>query len=302
MRRIGLVLVIVFAVSILGLAQATSNATVPACPVTPAQNGASGALMPNNSGAYIRNGYATSAAMSLPLVVAPRVTLGVAQANQVGISTANTAAQGDLNAQQIVTVSQTPVIDAGAEAAANAQAAAAQAAEPTSAPARMNLGVATFGSVYDYSGSAKPDTRPLGEVAAQFRSDNRHASRIYTNDDIARLNNNSGNATSAPGSNGTSNSGVGTMPANDSGGLTAQPSGSSVGGQNSALPQTTTSGQPAAQSNTQPNTQPNATTEKPSPQQPMGQKSPFSPPPPTVTPQNQPPQQPPATAPMRPPQ
>lgn len=70
-------------------------------------------------------------------------------------------------------------------------AAAASAAAPSSGSngGVFNTGAASFGL-----SSQPPETRSLGEIARDFRAREatQHASRVYTNDDIARLNQNNG--------------------------------------------------------------------------------------------------------------
>jgi len=68
---------------------------------------------------------------------------------------------------------------------APAEAPQTPAGDSRDARAPMNLGASRAGTVYESS-----DTRSLGEIAAQYRKQERiqNASRVYTNADIARLN------------------------------------------------------------------------------------------------------------------
>ncbi len=180
MRHNIVIVVIALALATAAVAQ---MAPVPSAPAP---------LPPNNSGAVVTGGYATSAAPSAPLVVTPNVTLGLTSPNPVGATNATANNVGARNSTLNTEGAPMPAVLPPAQVIdmnhLYVTAAVAQSASPAALGERPML-VGGFlpvsSSVYSLAG--QPDNRTLAEISAQYRN-GRHARKVYTNDDIARLN------------------------------------------------------------------------------------------------------------------
>jgi hypothetical protein len=198
-------------------------------------------VAPNNSGMVIQGGYVSTPVMA-PTVMTPHITLGVASANPVGATSsafglqvgATSAAIPPTNAQ-MTTVNQA-VVSSGSTNPGNVvtgtgPAAAIVAPGPQSnAPANaQNAGGpnASGNVTANEAGGFIPPSAPgpdVAEASRYYRTHPMHAGKVYTNDDINRMNENTANAANAGGSNlpasdmnapaATSNP-ASTMPAND---------------------------------------------------------------------------------------
>jgi hypothetical protein len=160
MRPLTLLLVLILSASLCGLAQTPVPAPVnPASPV-------------------IVGGYATSAPVSPPLINTPQVTLGITSPDPVGAHAATGTNQVGASASTLNQDASNQVFINSIEETAPAT--------PAAGSTGATLIVASPMSTYHATGMTS--TRSLGEVAAWYRQHGPHASRVYTNDDIARLN------------------------------------------------------------------------------------------------------------------
>jgi hypothetical protein len=150
---------------------------------------------PIAGGIIIQGGYATSGPVSAPLVTPPAVAY-----------TPNAA---------VITNTPTVLVEPSALSAASVAANVAPAPSTTTAPSRgFDWGAAKMMTNSPYNVGTMAQQRSLGEIARENRAHPQHATRTYTNDDIARLNQQTG-ANNAPAAN---------MPASDQGNSVTVPS------------------------------------------------------------------------------
>ncbi len=147
---------------------------------------------PYAGGIIVQGGYATTGPIGPPLVTPPSVAY---TPNAAVVSNTPTV------------IAEPSAITAAATAAATAGSVAPAANAGPGQSRGFDWGAAKMMSNSPYRVSATALDRSLGEIARENRAHPQHATRTYTNDDIARLNQQTG-ANNAPGAN---------MPASDQG-------------------------------------------------------------------------------------
>ncbi len=177
-------------------------------PLAPAQSVPTYVTMQPNPGVVINQGAVVGTGpISPPLLSTPTVNLGTVALSLVGAS--NATANNPVGASNSTLSNVTApinVVNTQAEFSnpatfpANAQpsmlSGGEQAGAPFSAPATtaaFNRGIASFNSVYAGNSGLGRTNLSLGEAAATYkRNRTTRAARVYTNDDIARINQQSG--------------------------------------------------------------------------------------------------------------
>ena len=138
------------------------------------------------AGPVVVGGYATSAPMSPPLINTPKVDLNVTSADPIGASAATGmnqvgASSSTLNPNASATLIEEEVPTSNV---------------PTTGVSNGNT-LIVVSPITNYRATGMAPARSLGEVAAWYRQHAQHATRVYTNDDIARLNQQNSNLPSS---------------------------------------------------------------------------------------------------------